>query len=243
MISKMNSRKLGFYTAILTSVLTAIAFGIAVFTPPISGPFCQGSCIDYPFTDIISRFPRDYIWMYPAIVLNLVVVVLMVCVHRSATEEKKVFSLAGLCFTLISSTILIVDYFIQITVIQPSLIKGETDGIVLLTQYNPHGIFIALENAAYLVLSFAFLLLAFVFTGTIAIEKALRWLFISGFVLATGLFITLTSVYGNNLEYRFEVAVLTIDWTVLIVAGILLARIFSLGIKEKLLKSSHLPES
>jgi hypothetical protein len=56
----------------------------------------------------------------------------------------------GIVFATISCTLLVGDYFIQISVIQPSLLKGETDGIALLTQYNPHGIFIALEEVVTL---------------------------------------------------------------------------------------------
>ncbi|MDD3654886.1 MAG: hypothetical protein PHO01_12050 [Desulfotomaculaceae bacterium] len=128
-----NANPLGFYTAISTTVLTLVTFGIAILTPPLSGPYCTGSCFEYPFLDIVSRFPRDYYWMYPSILLSLIFVVLMVCIHHYASKEKKVFSQIGLSFALISAAILISDYFIQISVIQPSLISGETDGIALLS--------------------------------------------------------------------------------------------------------------
>jgi hypothetical protein len=36
-------------------------------------------------------------------------------------------------------------------------------------------------------------------------------------------FVALSVVYGFNVEYRFEVAAFTIDWTILVVAGALLA--------------------
>ena len=71
-----NANLLGFYAAILTAIITVVTFGIAIFTPPISGAFCVGSCIEYPFTNIVSRFPRDYVWMYLAILLTLIYVVL-----------------------------------------------------------------------------------------------------------------------------------------------------------------------
>jgi hypothetical protein len=32
---------------------------------------------------------------------------------------------------------------------QPSLLKGETEGLTLFLQYNPDGIFIALEDLGY----------------------------------------------------------------------------------------------
>ena len=39
----------------------------------------------------------------------------------------------------------------------------------------------------------------------------------------TAAFVTLSIAYGFDVEHRFEIAVITIDWTVLIVAGALLA--------------------
>ena len=232
MREETNVNRLGFYTAILTTVLTIVTFGIAIFTLPISGPFCKESCIEYPFINIASRFPRDYLWMYPAILLILVFVVLMVCIHYYASREKKIFSHTGLSFALISATILITDYFIQISVIQPSLVNGETDGIAILTQYNPHGIFIALEDIGYLMMSVAFLSVAPVFSKNIRIERAIRWIFIISFVLTICSLIIFSVLYGINREYRFEVAVITIDWTVLIVSGILLSRVFKRAMKN-----------
>lgn len=230
MIQTMNHqekiKRLGFYMAIVTAILTTLTFGIAICTPPISGTFCQGNCVEYPFTDIISRFPRDYLWMYPAMLLTLLVVFLMACIHSYAPAEKKVFSLTALCFTLISSTLLFADYFIQISVIQPSLVRGETEGIALLTQYNPHGIFIALEGAGYLTLAAAYLFTSFVFTGANGLERSIRWILLMGFILAFGSFILMTFIYGTNLESRFEVTVIAIDWLVLIIAGILLSQLF-----------------
>ena len=35
--------------------------------------------------------------------------------------------------------------------------NGETDGIALLTQYNGHGIFIAMEELGYITMSISFL--------------------------------------------------------------------------------------
>lgn len=221
-----NVNILGFYTAILTSLLTVITFAIAVSTPPLSGPYCLGSCFAYPFLDIIARFPRDYIWMYPAILLTIIYLILMVCIHQYAADDKKVFSQMGLSFAIIAAAILTTDYFVQVSVIQPSLINGETDGISLLTQYNPHGLFIALEDLGYLLMSLAFFCSSPVFSRPTKLEKSIRWIFILGFVLTLAGLITITVTYGIHREYRFEVFVITINWVVLIVSGILLSRVF-----------------
>lgn len=221
-----NANLLGFYTAITTTVLTLVTFAGAILTPPLSGPYCTGSCFEYPFLNIVSRFPRDYYWMYPSILLSLIFVVLMVCIHHYASKEKKVFSQIGLSFALISAAVLISDYFIQISVIQPSLVSGETDGIALLSQYNPHGIFIALEEIGYLMMSAAFFCITPVFAGTSRLGSAICRIFIAGFILTITSLVIYSFSYGIHREYRFEVAVITINWVVLIVSGLLLSILF-----------------
>jgi hypothetical protein len=145
--------KVGFYSAILTAVLTILSFAIAFATPPLSGPFCTGGCFTYPYSDIASRFPRDYFWMYPAMLLNVVYYVLMVAIHYFAPLEKKIFSHIGMSFALLSMATFVIDYFLQVSVIQPSLLLGETDGIALLSQFNAHGVFIVLEEIAFIMMS------------------------------------------------------------------------------------------
>jgi hypothetical protein len=219
--------RFGFWTALSMSVLTVITFAIAFATPPRSGPFCtMSSCVTAPYTDVAAFFPRDYVWMYPALLLMAVFVVFMVCIHHYASDDKKLFSLIGLSFAVMSAALIMIDYFIQLTVIQPSLLRGETDGLSLISQYNPHGIFIALEALGYVLISVAFVFAAPVFAGRDWVERTLRWLFVAGFVLAVGLLIVMSLLYGHDLEYRFELAVISIDWLVLIVAGVLLSIVF-----------------
>jgi hypothetical protein len=221
-----NVNTLGFYAAILTTIVTVLTFAMGIFTPPLAGPFCQGSCFEYPYTDIASRFPRDYGWMYPAILLPFIYYVLIACIHHYAAPEKKVFSHIGLSFALLSAGVLIVDYFVQVSIIQPSLLNGETEGIALFTQFNSHGLFIVLEDIAYITLSVAFLFLAPVFSGPDRLERTIRWVFILGFVLTMIALVFISIQFGIFREYRFEVAAISITWLVLIVSGILLSVLF-----------------
>ena len=224
--TKKSISRAGFLSAILTSLFTGIALVVGAMTPPISGPFCESNCISYPYTEVAAYVPGDYLWMYPALLSVLVFVVLVVCIHSVAAAEKRLFSLIAVCFAIMSATILGTDYFIQLAVIQPSLLKGETAGLSLFSQYNPHGIFIALEDLGYLMMSVALLFAAFVLTGQNKVERAIRWLFITSFMLVVGLLVVLSLLYGEHLEYRFEVAVILINWIVLIVGGILLSVYF-----------------
>jgi hypothetical protein len=216
----------GFYVSVAMALITIVTLGMAFFTPPLSGPFCPGDCFSYPYTGIELRFPRDYLWMYPAILLNVVFVVFSLSIHHFAPGGNKLFSQAGSAFALISAVILVTNYFLQVTVIQPSLLNGETEGIALMTQFNPHGLFIALEEIGFLMMSLSFLFLGLVFARASSLERAIRWIFISGFILALLLLALISILYGIGREYLFEVAVITINWTVLIVNGILVARVF-----------------
>lgn len=217
--------KFGFYTAVLTSLVTLVTFIIAILTPPITGPLCTKSCISYPFLNVASRFPQDYIWMYPAMLFILLYIVFMVCIHTYVSKNK-LLSQIGLIFSIISATIFLIDYYTQVTVIQQSLINGETNGISLLTQYNPHGIFIALEEVGYLLMSISFLFMAFVFSKTTKLEKAISLIFNLGFISTIGSFILIGFLYGLKREYRLEITLITINWFVLIINGLLLSKVF-----------------
>jgi hypothetical protein len=216
----------GYLVSIITLVLSVITFGIAVSTPPLSGPFCQANCFEYPYTDIASRFPRDYIWMYPAILLTLFYLVLILFIHQTTKPDKKVFSLISTAFAIMATTVLSIDYFLQLSVIQPSIIAGEKDGIALLTQFNPHGIFIALEEIGFFFMILSFLALVPVFSNKSRLEKSIKWTLLVGFILTLISFILITLIFGIKREYRFEVAIISIAWIELIILSFLISKYF-----------------
>lgn len=226
---------IGFWTSIFTTVATALAFYIAITTAPArSGPYCQPlvemgvveSCIDYPYTDVADFVPIEYIWMYPTLLMGLLFVVLVTCIHYYADEDKKIFSHIGLSFALISTAAHTMNYFIQIAVMQPSLLKGELDELSLFSQYNPHGIFIALEDVGYLMMGVSFLFLAFIFSRLNRLERVIRFIFFISSIMVIGSLFIFALIYGSDLEYRYEVFTIVIDWITLIISGILLSLIF-----------------
>jgi hypothetical protein len=216
--------RLGFWVAIVTVVLSATALVIGFVTPVRGGPFCPSNCIAYPYVDAGSFFPEDYIWIVPGFLLVPTFVVLMACIDAYAPYGRKLFGRLALSFALVYAPIVAIDYFIQFTVIAPSLRSGQTEGLSLFTMYNPHGLFVALESLGYLAMAVAFLFAAPVFEGG-RVERSIRWIFVAGFILAVGMFLGL-SFSGSDIV-GFEVAVLSIDWIVLIVTGVLLAVVFS----------------
>jgi hypothetical protein len=217
-----NSLKLGFYSSIILSILTLVAFGFAMTAIPPAGPYCPDNCMEYPFVDILLYYPRDYCWMYLAIFQLFAFVVFVVANHSIAKAANKVFTLLSVSFALISATVLLLAYFTQFSVVPISVMKGETDGIALITQYNEHGLFIAMEELGYITMSIALFFLAFAFSKNTRRERAIRIILFSQFGLTIIAFIFYALKFGIERSYRFEVATITINWLVLIVTGIMI---------------------
>ncbi len=208
--------KLGFWSAVLTAVLATLFIFLGLFGSSYTEP--------NPYPYVWSSIKTiDYMLFYPAFLLAPVFVVLLACIHQYTHPARKIFSFIALLFGLIYAAIIIPDYFILWTVNLPSIISGQTANLSIISLYNPHGIFIALESLAYIMMSISFLFLAPVFKGG-RIEKALKWLFIIGFILAIGSF-TFTSLMKYDIVV-FEVGIITINVTVLIASGILISILF-----------------
>ncbi len=219
--SRRDTLKFGIYASISLTILTVITFVFAMAAIPSSGPYCPDKCMSYPFPDILSYYPRDYYWMYLAVFQLFAYIIFVVTNHFIASPEKRMYSFISIAFALISTTVLLIAYFTQFTVIPISVMKGETDGIALLTQYNGHGIFIALEELGYITMSISFLFLAPVFSFNSRIEKSIRIILIVQFVLNLFSFISYAIKFGIDRSYRFEVSTITINWILIIVITIL----------------------
>lgn len=220
METDITMKKFGFYISLSLAILTIFTFTIAILTPPLSGPFCQGNCYAYPFHNIADRYPRDYYWMFPAMILSLVYVIFTISIHTASPGDRKIYGRIAVAIAIMAASTLLTCYFVQVTVIQPSLLNGETEGIALWSQYNPHGLFIALEELGYIMMVISFPFLAFTYIPANKTEKMLKWTFLAGFAVAVITFLMILFKFGINREYRYEVAIICIDWLILILAGI-----------------------
>jgi len=94
----------------------------------------MGSCIAYPYTAAAAFVPGDYLWMYPASLMALLFIVLVACLHHRTAVDKQVFSQVGLALAEFSGAALLMDYAIQLAVMQPSLGKGEIANLALFSE-------------------------------------------------------------------------------------------------------------
>lgn len=223
MTSEKTILKFGLYSSVFLILLTIITWGFAMTAIPPVGPYCLGDCMSYPFSDLLSYYPRDYYWMYFAIFQLFAYLIFIVSNYFIAPIEKKIFSFLSVSFALMSTIILLITYFVQFSVVPISVMKGETDGIALITQYNEHGLFIAMEELGYITMSISFLFLAFNFSTESRIEKAIRLILMMSFLLMVLSFIFYSIKFGIDRSYRFEVTIITINWLATIVVGILIS--------------------
>lgn len=225
-MSDLHGARFGYWAALGTGLMTLVTFGIAVATPPLSGRLCQEGCFQYPYLDIASRFPRDYYWMFPAMPATILYLAFMLGLHARATPEKRLFAQLGVVLSVMAAMTIVADYFVQLSVIQPSLLAGEADGISLLTQFNQHGVFIVLEELGFLLRSLSLACMAPALSGASRLERTVRRLFVGGWIvnaLGLGWFVLR---YGNDRGYLFEIFVITVDWLVLIAGALMMAAVF-----------------
>ena len=227
MSEERAAARIAMYAATAMAAITTVTFGLALFAVPISGSNCPSDCIEYPYLDTLDRFPRDYVWMYFAI--GLVVAYLIFATALNFARPRSGSAIAGqvaVGLAIVVVAVLAPTYFVQFSVVPSSLSAGQTDGISLLTQYNPHGIFIALEEIGYLLMSFSFLFLIPLIPAEGFRAKAVRWIFGAGFVASILALVAIAIAFGFDRQDRFEVVVISVTWLVLIVNGVLVALVF-----------------
>ena len=218
----------GWWVSAALAVAAFTSFATAVSTPPRSGPYCTSACVSYPYTDVAAFAPRDYVWMYPTMAMVLLVAVLAVCLHAWVPTARRLLTALGVSLTVIAAATLVVDYALQLTVVQAALGAGEVEGLTLLSQYNPHGAFVGLENVGYATMAAAFVFLgAALVAGADTLVRASGWVLVAGGAAILAALVLFAVRYGSGLEYRFEVVALMVTWLVLTVVGILMAAVFA----------------
>ena len=216
-----TSIKAGQWSALATALLTLVTFGAAMAAVPPAGPYCPADCMQYPFLDLLKYYPRDYVWMYLAVFQLFAFLFYIAANHFNAPPERRLFSFSGTAFAVISVTVLLLAYWTQFAVVPRSVMNGENEAVAILTQYNGHGIFIAMEELGYITMSLSLFCMAPCILPTHRLDKIIRLLFLLPFTLTAVAFIGYVIGFGTEREYRFEVAAISVNWATLIVLGIL----------------------
>lgn len=212
------------WVAAVTAALGVLTAVLGVTTPARSGPMCQlDECVTFPYTDVAAHVPRDYLWLYPAIMLVVAFLLLVAILAAATAAPRRAYAAAALSFATLGAALLVADYGLQLFVAQPSLVAGEGESLTLISQYNPRGIFIALENLGYAALAVCYVCVGLTLTGPGRLVAAVRWVFVGGGALTWAAMVGLAIAYGADLTYRFELAAISVHWLVAVSTGLMLA--------------------
>lgn len=123
------------------------------------------------------------ILMLPSLLLGIAFPVMMVCVHYYVPKERRLFSHLGIVFAAIYSVLICMNYFIQLTLVVPHILAGETASIQFLL-FKPFDSFLySVDILGYSFMSLSTLFAAFAFSNK-GHEKIVRL-----FMIANGLLI------------------------------------------------------
>ena len=99
--ARVSASRLGVWVASATAVVGVVSLVLSTTTPPRSGAYCTDGCIAYPYTDVAAYVPRDYLWMYPEVLLVLLFLLLAVCLAQWVPPQRRLSSAIAVCFAVI----------------------------------------------------------------------------------------------------------------------------------------------
>jgi len=121
------------------------------------------------------------ILLTPSFFLGSAFLILMVCVHQLAIPHRKVWSHAAIAFATAYAVLTGLVYYVQLTLVLPRLLKGQTEGIEAFQFVPFDSFFYSADLLGYSFMSVATLFAAQVFVGS-GMERKARW-----FLTANGL--------------------------------------------------------
>jgi len=121
--------------------------------------------------------------LIPSLFLAPSFALLMLCVHYYAPEGKKVWSHAGIMFATIYAVMICINYYVQLTLVLPHLMRGEIESIrpFLFTPFD--SFMYSVDVLGYSFMSLSTLFAAFVFTGAGLERTARRFLIGNGLLI------------------------------------------------------------
>lgn len=172
--------KLGFGASILSAVFSIVWF------------------ITYSLRDVFQAVPNwqdlkayavafhmvRLTYVYPSLLLAITYIIVLACIHRVVSEEKKIWSLIALSIGILYSVMASINYNIQAVAVRLSLAAGETNGIEMFIPDNLNSIFNALANS-YVYMALSMFFVGFVFSKGI-LERWIKGLLLVQIITAVG---------------------------------------------------------
>ena len=120
-----------FAISLSVTVAAMAALAVGLFTPAHSGPYCRSDCIGYPYSGGAQFVPRDFWWQYPAALVAVLALLLVSALPARQLAGARMAHRVATSLATLATGVLLTDYGIRLMVVQPSLVKGETEGLGL----------------------------------------------------------------------------------------------------------------
>lgn len=178
-------KKIGLWSAILASLFSIvyIVFQLAEWFDLLG----SGGGAENPSTAL-----GLIVLLTPSLFLGSSFLVLMVSVHYYAPEDKKVWSHIGIVFATIYTVLISINYYVQLTLVVPHLLRGEVESIRFLL-FTPFDSFLySVDILGYSFMSLSTLFAAFIFSDDGLERIAKRFMIANGLIIP---FIALQNYY------------------------------------------------
>ena len=163
-----------FFIAVLFSVFT-ICFVAIALTPPL---FTWTNLADYAaFVDQRSQI-YQHIARFAMLLFGPLFLVLLNSIHEGAAVDKRLLTRTSICFGIGFAVLTGAHYFVQLSSVRLSLLRGELQGLEQVVQANPLSAMSAINMLGWtLFLGLSSLFLAPVFGGG-RLERAIGVVFL-----------------------------------------------------------------
>lgn len=171
-----STRTVGFWSAVLATVFS-VMYDLGQLAEWLGWLGSQGG------PESNSTPLGIFVLLTPSLFLGSSFLVLVVCLHRLSSPERKVWSQAAVAFATIYAALISINYFVQLAWVGPRMLAGRSLGTEPFQFVVFDSFLYAVDILGYSFMSLAALFAARIFTGR-GLERAVRW-----FLTANGLLI------------------------------------------------------
>ena len=178
-------RKVGYWSAFLATLFSIIY--IVGQLAEWMGLLGSGGGAENPSTPL-----GLVVLLTPSLFLGSSFAVLMVSVHHYARDAERIWSHIGLVFAVIYTVLISINYYVQLTLVLPHMLRGEIESVRFLL-FTPFDSFLySVDILGYSFMSLSTLFAAFAFTEPGLERTARRFMIANGLILP---FIALQNYY------------------------------------------------
>jgi hypothetical protein len=166
------------------------------------------------------KHPWDAILIYSfSLLIPVPLVLAMLALHYSVSDDKKIWTHAALLFTLVYATYVTLNYVVQLATVIPMTLRGALDQVRMLDQ-TPHSLFWDVDALGYIFLGLATLL------AVPAFERKGLELWTRRFFLANALITPVIMLVYFYPRFSYTLLLLASPWMITASGSMLLLALF-----------------